>query len=70
MEDAVDVVVAEELCDELGIADITMGEGVAGIAFDGGEVLQIAGVGEFVEIDEFVDGEGAIGGGITEEVMD
>jgi hypothetical protein len=70
VEDAVDLVFAEEFGDEAGVADIAVGEGVSRIALDGGEVFGISGVSEFVEVNDFIDGESVFLGGIAEEVMD
>ena len=50
--DGVDLVFGEELRDEGGIADVTVGENVARVAREVGEVGGVAGVGEGVEIDE------------------
>ena len=42
----------QQLGDQCGIADVTVGEDVAGVAFQAGQVLEIAGVGQFIEIND------------------
>ena len=49
---SVDLVCREQPIDEIGITDAAMGENIARIACEVGEVCWISGVGERVQIDE------------------
>ena len=51
MHDRVGALFAYQRVDQRGIADISLHEAVAGIAIDGREILQIAGVGQLIEVD-------------------
>ena len=45
-------VFGQQFGNHCGITDVAAGEDVPGVAFQAGEVLEIAGVGEFVEVDD------------------
>jgi hypothetical protein len=46
------LMLGEELGDQLGVSDVTSDKCVPGIRFKGGQILEIACVGEFVEVDD------------------
>ncbi len=46
------LVFSQQFGDQCRIADVAVGEDVAGVVFQADQVLEIAGVGEFVEIDD------------------
>ena len=48
----------EEFGDEVEVADVALDENVARVALQGGEVLEVAGVGQRVEIDDRLIGLG------------
>jgi hypothetical protein len=54
VNDGARLMLRKELRNEYGITDITTSKGMAGVPLDGGEVLEIAGVGELVEVDDGV----------------
>ena len=66
--DGVDLVFGEELRDEGGVADVTVGENVARVAREVGEVGGVAGVGEGVEIDELRERRAFFEEALTDEV--
>ena len=48
------LMLGEELGDQLGVSDVTSDKCVPGIPFKGGQILEIASVGELVEVDHAV----------------
>jgi hypothetical protein len=64
----VDRVVGEELRDERGVADVAVGENVARVAGEVGEVRRVAGVGEGVEVDELCERGALFGEALADEI--
>ncbi len=56
VDDAVDVFVLHQFVDTVEVADVHLDELVVGLALDVLEVGQVAGVGQFVEVDDFILG--------------
>jgi hypothetical protein len=52
VDDGVDVFFGKNLSDECGVADIAFHKAVSGILFNIRQVAGIAGVGQFIEIDD------------------
>ena len=46
------LVFSQQLADQIKVADIAVGKDMLGVAFETGEIFEIAGVGEFVEVDD------------------
>ena len=58
IDDGAGLVLGEELGDEVEVADVALDEDMARVALQGGEVLEVAGVGQRVEIDDRLIGMG------------
>jgi len=56
MDDGVGVLGREDFVDDGGVANVAVDEAVTRMEFDRGEVFQVAGVGEFIQIDDGVLG--------------
>jgi hypothetical protein len=52
MDDRLGLVEVEQARDQLMVTDVAVDEGVRGVVGDGGEIAEIAGVGQRVEIDD------------------
>ena len=59
VDNSVRLVVTEEPLNQFGIANVSLHKEVAGIRGKTGEIFQIAGIGEFVQVD---DAEAALSG--------
>lgn len=53
IDDGAGLVLGQELGDEVEITDVALDENMPGITVDRSEVLQVAGVGQRIEIDDF-----------------
>ena len=56
MHDHVDVVPAQQIVDDRGVADIGVHEAVIGMVLDLAERFEIAGIGQLVDIDDVMAG--------------
>ncbi len=54
VDDGVDLLVFEELLDQCSVIDAAVDEAVVAVIFQTGEVLQVARVGQCIEIDQAV----------------
>jgi hypothetical protein len=52
IDDGAGLVLGKQAADEVKVADVALDEGVARIALQAGEVLEVAGVGQRVEVDD------------------
>ena len=52
IDDGAGLVLGEQFGDEVEVADVALDEDVARITLQGGEVLEVAGVGQRVEVDD------------------
>ena len=58
IDDGARLVLGEQPGDEVEVADVALDEEVARVALQGGEVLEVAGVGQRVEVDDGLIGLG------------
>ena len=58
IDDGAGLVLGEQLGDEVEVADVALDEDVARVALERGEVLEVAGVGQRVEVDDGLVGMG------------
>ena len=68
IRDGVDLVLGEELGHEGGVTDIAMGEDIARVGCEVGQIGGIAGVSEGVEVDEFRERRALFEETLTDEV--
>ena len=52
IDDGAGLVLGKQFGDEVEVADVALDENVAGIATQAGEILEVAGVGQRVEVDD------------------
>ena len=52
------LVLGEQFGDEVEVADVTLDEGVARVSLERGEVFEVAGVGQRIEVDDGLVGMG------------
>ena len=70
VHDGIDFVIGEQLAHEGGVHDVALDKDVPCVIGDGGEVFEIARVGEFIQVDDEIDVLCALCAGWPEEIMD
>jgi len=56
MDDGVDLFFGKDFPDKGGVGNVAFDEAIVGIFLDAGQIAGIAGIGELIEIDDFVIG--------------
>ena len=70
VHDGIDFVIGEQLTHEGCVHDVALDKDVPCVLGYRGEVFEISGVSEFIQIDDQIDGLSGFGAGWPEEIMD